>query len=143
MCDAELAEKLSFLQITAGSVPGPFDSFLVLRGIKRLPLRMDRHPENALAVACYLAKHDLVERVFYPGLPDDPQFELAGRQMRKGGGMVSFIHAGGAEKARKFVRATELFTLAESLGGVGSLIEIPALMTHASTQGSPLAVDLP
>jgi cystathionine gamma-lyase len=139
--EAELAERLSFLQNAVGGVPGPFDCFLVLRGIKTLPLRMERHAENALAVANDLAERSQVQQIFYPGLKANPQIELARRQMRNGGGMVSFIHAGGPEKARAFVEATELFTLAESLGGVESLIEVPALMTHASTQDSPLAVD--
>ena len=139
--DPELAEQLSFLQNALGAVPGPLDCFLVLRGIKTLSLRMERHAANAHAIAQYLARQDQVLQVFYPGLETNPQVELARRQMRNGGGMVSFLHAGGEEGARKFVESTKLFTLAESLGGVESLIEIPALMTHTSTKQSPLAVD--
>jgi len=139
--DPELAERLSFLQNAVGAVPGPLDCFLILRGIKTLPLRMERHAANAHAVAQYLTRHEQVLQVFYPGLETNPQVEIARRQMRNGGGMVSFIHAGGESGARKFVESTELFTLAESLGGVESLIEIPALMTHTSTTQTPLAVD--
>ena len=134
-------ERLKFLQNAIGAVPGPMDCWLVLRGVKTLPVRMDRHAENALAVAQFLADHPAVKEVIYPGLPDHPQYELAKRQMRNGGGMISFVVHGGVEAARKVVARTHLFALAESLGGVESLIEIPAAMTHASTQGSPLDVD--
>ncbi len=134
-------ERLKFLQNAIGAVPGPMDCWLVLRGVKTLPVRMDRHAENALAVAQFLADHPAVKEVIYPGLPDHPQYELAKRQMRNGGGMISFVVHGGVEAARKVVARTHLFALAESLGGVESLIEIPAAMTHASTQGSPLEVD--
>jgi cystathionine beta-lyase/cystathionine gamma-synthase len=139
--DGGLAERLAFLQNAVGGVPGPMDCFLVLRGIKTLPLRMERHASNALEVARWLEDRPEVEWVTYPGLPSHPQHELALRQMRNGGGMVSFTLRGGPEAARRVVEATELFTLAESLGGVESLIEIPAAMTHASTAGSSLAVD--
>ncbi|MEK6574374.1 MAG: cystathionine gamma-synthase [Chloroflexota bacterium] len=134
-------ERLKFLQNAIGAVPGPMDCWLVLRGVKTLPVRMDRHAENALAVAQFLADHPAVKEVIYPGLPDHPQYELAKRQMRNGGGMISFVVHGGLETAKKVVTRTKLFALAESLGGVESLIEMPAAMTHASTQGSPLEVD--
>lgn len=139
--DPELAERLAFLQNAVGAVPGPMDCFLVLRGIKTLPVRMDRHSANALLLAEHLESHDKVERVIYPGLSSHPQHPLAEQQMRAGGGMVSFVLRGSAEHARAVVEATEIFTLAESLGGVESLIEIPAAMTHASVEGSPLQVD--
>ncbi len=134
-------ERLKFLQNAIGAVPGPMDCWLVLRGVKTLPVRMDRHAENALAVAQFLADHPAVKEVIYPGLRDHPQYELAKRQMRNGGGMISFLLHGGLETAKKVVTRTKLFALAESLGGVESLIEMPAAMTHASTQGSPLEVD--
>src|SRR5574341_1135700 len=134
-------ERLKFLQNAVGAVPGPSDCWLVLRGIKTLPVRMDRHAENALAIAQFLSDHPAVKEVIYPGLPDHPQYELARRQMRNGGGMISFLVEGGVEAARRAVARTHLFALAESLGGVESLIEIPAAMTHASTQGSPLEID--
>lgn len=136
----ELGERLAFLQNAVGAVPGPLDCFLVLRGIKTLPLRMQRHAENAAAVADFLASHPRVERVLYPFHPSHPQAEVARRQMRSGGGMVSFIVKGGGEAARRVAESTRLFALAESLGGVESLIEVPAAMTHASTAQSPLAV---
>jgi cystathionine beta-lyase/cystathionine gamma-synthase len=139
--DGPTYERLKFLQNAIGAVPGPMDSWLVLRGLKTLALRMDRHGENALAIAQFLADHPKVKEVIYPGLPDHPQHELARRQMRNGGGMISFVVQGGVEAARRVVARTHLFALAESLGGVESLIEIPAAMTHASTQGSPLEVD--
>ncbi|MBI5029305.1 MAG: cystathionine gamma-synthase [Chloroflexi bacterium] len=134
-------ERLKFLQNAAGAVPGPFDCWLVLRGAKTLALRMDRHSENAIRVAHFLESHPRVTRVIYPGLESHPQHELARKQMRAFGGMVSFIPKGGAEQARKIARATRLFTLGESLGGVESLIEVPSAMTHLSVQGSPLEVD--
>lgn len=139
--DDAVYERLKFLQNAIGAVPGPMDCWLVLRGVKTLPVRMDRHGENALAVAQFLADHPAVKEVIYPGLPDHPQHALAMRQMRSGGGMISFVAHGGVEAARRVVARTRLFALAESLGGVESLIEIPAAMTHASTQGSPLEVD--
>lgn len=138
---AHLHQRLAFLQNAVGAVPGPMDCFLVLRGIKTLPVRMDRHSENAAALAEYLIQHPRVEVVHYPFLPSHPQVETARRQMRGGGGMLAFTVMGGAEAARKVVESTQLFALAESLGGVESLIEVPAAMTHASTAGSQLQVD--
>ena len=137
----ELHERLAFLQNAAGAVPGPLDCFLVLRGLKTLPVRMDRHAINASAIANFLATHSAVEEVFYPFHESHRQVELARRQMRNGGGMVSFILRKGSTAARKTAESTNLFTLAESLGGVESLIEVPAEMTHASTAGSPIAID--
>ncbi|MEJ2013626.1 MAG: cystathionine gamma-synthase [Anaerolineales bacterium] len=139
--DDALHERLSFLQNAIGGVPGPLDCFLVLRGIKTLAVRMERHAANAAAIAEFLSGHIKPSHVFYPGLKSNPQSDLAQRQMKNGGGMVSFIHSGGEAKARLFVESTRLFTLAESLGGVESLIEVPATMTHASTASSPFAVD--
>jgi cystathionine gamma-synthase len=139
--DAELAERLAFVQNAAGAVPGPFDCYLVLRGIKTLAVRMDRHCENARAIAVLLAEHPATSRVLYPGLPGHPGHDVARRQMQDYGGMVSFTVAAGEEAAIKLVASTRLFTLAESLGAVESLIEHPAEMTHASAAGSPLAVD--
>ncbi|HLB45720.1 MAG TPA: cystathionine gamma-synthase [Anaerolineales bacterium] len=140
--DAAMHERLKFLQNAAGAVPGPMDCFLVLRGIKTLPLRMDRHGENALAVAQFLADHPKVAEVIYPGLESHPQHALAARQMRNGGGMISFFVQGrdAEAAARELVKRTQLFALAESLGGVESLIELPSAMTHGSTKGSPLEV---
>ena len=138
---AHLHQRLAFLQNAVGAVPGPMDCFLVLRGIKTLPVRMDRHSENAAALAEYLIQHPRVEAVHYPFLPSHPQVETARRQMRGGGGMLAFTVKGGAEAARKVVESTQVFALAESLGGVESLIEVPAAMTHASTAGSQLQVD--
>ena len=137
----ELHERLAFLQNAVGAVPGPLDCFLVLRGLKTLAVRMDRHAQNAAAVAEYLAAQPQVERVIYPFHALHPQHDLARRQMRNGGGMVSFTLRGGAAAAVRAVERTRVFTLAESLGGVESLIEIPAAMTHASTAGSPIAVE--
>jgi cystathionine gamma-synthase len=139
--DAELAASIAFLQNAVGAVPSPFDCFLVLRGIKTLGVRMDRHCTNARAVAELLAEHPAVARVLWPGLPDHPGHDVARRQMRHFGGMVSFLATGGEEAALALVAATRLFTLAESLGAVESLIEHPAEMTHASVADSPLAVD--
>jgi cystathionine gamma-synthase len=139
--DRETAERLGFLQNTVGAVPSPTDCFLVLRGIKTLPIRMVRHASNAAAVAAFLESPPTVERVIYPGLASHPQVELARLQMRNAGGMLSFAPRGGEEKARRIVERTRLFALAESLGGVESLIEMPAAMTHTSTAGSPLKVD--
>jgi cystathionine gamma-synthase len=139
--DDGLADRLRFIQNAAGAVPSPFDCYLVLRGIKTLAVRMDRHCENAAAVADLLGGHPAVERVLYPGLAGHPGAEVAEKQMRAPGGMVSFVCRGGEAAALEVVRRTRLFTLAESLGAVESLIEHPARMTHASVAGSPLAVD--
>ena len=129
----DLIERLRFLQNAVGGVPGPFDSWLVLRGAKTLAVRMKQHCANAMDVACFLQEHPRVKAVYYPGLPSHPQHALARRQMVGGfGGMLSFEVQGGVEAAREVARKTRLFTLAESLGGVESLIELPALMTHAS-----------
>jgi cystathionine gamma-lyase len=129
----ELREKLTYLQNAVGGVPGPFDSFLTLRGIKTLALRMERHCANAMAIATFLESHPKVERVIYPGLASHPHHELAKRQMHGGfGGIISVVLRGGLEDARGFLERCHLFSLAESLGGVESLIELPALMTHAS-----------
>ena len=136
--DDALAERLYFLQKSLGAVPGPFDAWLVLRGIKTLALRMRRHCENAQLIAQYLEGHAAVERVLYPGLPSHPGHEVARRQMRDFGGMVSFL-AESEQEAVELVARTKLFQLAESLGGVESLIEQPARMTHASTAGAPFA----
>jgi len=131
--DAELAERVAFLQNSIGAVGGPFDSFLALRGLKTLPLRMRQSGESALAIASRLEKHAGVERVIYPGLPSHPQHALAKRQMGRGGsGVVTFFLKGGLEEARRFLERLEVFTLAESLGGVESLVDHPAIMTHAS-----------
>jgi cystathionine gamma-synthase len=138
---AELHERLAFLQNAVGAVPGPMDCFLVLRGIKTLPVRMDRHAETASALADFLAGHSRVARVLYPFHDSHPHLEVARNQMLNGGGMVSFILEGGEVAARQVAERTRVFTLAESLGGVESLIEVPAAMTHASTADSPLAVD--
>jgi cystathionine beta-lyase/cystathionine gamma-synthase len=140
MADDEIYQKLKFLQNAAGGVPGPFDSWLVLRGLKTLALRMRAHEANALAVARFLEEHPAVERVIYPGLPSHPQHALARRQMHGFGGMISTVLKGGETAANKLVTRTKLFTLAESLGGVESLIEVPAAMTHASVAGSALEV---
>jgi cystathionine gamma-lyase len=128
-----LYERLKFLQNAVGGVPGPFDSWLVLRGLKTLAVRMRQHSANALQIGQFLEQHARVKRVYYPGLPSHPQHELAQRQMTGGfSGMLSFEVQGGVQAAREVARRTKLFTLAESLGGVESLIELPALMTHAS-----------
>jgi cystathionine gamma-synthase len=137
--DPTIAERLYFLQKSLGAVPGPFDCWLVLRGIKTLALRMERHSQNARRVAEYLAAHDAVEKVLYPGLPDHHGHEIAKRQMKDFGGMVSFL-AGSEEEAVELVGRTKIWRLAESLGGVESLIEHPAEMTHASTADSPFPV---
>jgi cystathionine gamma-lyase len=127
-----LAEQLGFLQNAVGGISGPFDSFLALRGLKTLALRMERHCRNALSIAEWLERHREVVRVHYPGLPSHPQHALAKRQMDAFGGMISVVLSGGESRARKFLEHCRLFTLAESLGGVESLIEHPGLMTHAS-----------
>jgi cystathionine beta-lyase/cystathionine gamma-synthase len=128
----ELKEKMAFLQNAVGAIASPFDSFLVLRGIKTLAVRMDRHCTNAHAVAEYLKGHKDVERVYYPGLPCHPQYSVAKKLMSSGGGMVTVILKGGLERSRRFLESVRVFSLAESLGGVESLIEHPAIMTHAS-----------
>lgn len=131
--DEALTERITFLQNAIGSVLGPFDSYLALRGVKTLALRMQRHCDNALALAQWLEAHPKVAKVHYPGLPSHPQHMLAQKQMPSGyGGMISIELAGGLAEARRFLERTELFALAESLGGVESLIEHPAIMTHAS-----------
>jgi cystathionine gamma-synthase len=136
--DDALAERLFFLQKSLGAVPGPFDAWLVLRGLRTLAVRMRRHCENARAVASYLEGHAAVERVLYPGLESHPGHAVARTQMRDFGGMVSFLtHTD--DEAVELVARTKVFQLAESLGGVESLIEHPARMTHASTAGAPFA----
>jgi cystathionine gamma-synthase len=136
----ELDAKFAFLQNGAGAVPGPFDAYLTMRGLKTLELRMRRHCDNAAQVAAFLAGHPAVSQVLYPGLAEHPGHEVAARQMRGFGGMVSVRMRGGAEAAHKLCSRTEIFILAESLGGVESLIEHPGAMTHASTAGSQLEV---
>jgi len=138
--NVELAEQLAFHQNAMGAVAGPFDAFLVLRGIKTLGVRMDRHCDNAARVATFLTGHPAVTRVYYPGLPEHPGHDLAARQMRGFGGMVSFSVRGGEEAAVKVCGLTSIFILGESLGGVESLIEHPGRMTRASVAGSPLEV---
>jgi len=130
--DAELAEKLEFLQNSVGAVQGPFDSFLALRGLKTLHLRMRAHCENALELAQWLERHPSVERVIHPGLASHPQRELATRQMHGYGGMITLFVKGGLDAARRTLERTQLFACAESLGGVESLVNHPAIMTHAS-----------
>ena len=136
--DPTIAERLQFLQKSLGAVPGPFDCWLVLRGIKTLAVRMRRHCENAHVVAAALSRHSLVEQVLYPGLPTHPGHTIAARQMRDFGGMISFL-VETEEEAVGLVARTKIFQLAESLGGVESLIEHPARMTHASTADAPFA----
>jgi cystathionine gamma-synthase len=136
--DPTIAERLYFLQKSLGAIPGPFDAWLVLRGIKTLALRMQRHCENARAIAAWLGEQPGVEQVLYPGLESHPGHEIAKRQMRDFGGMISFL-AESEEAAVELVARTKLFQLAESLGGVESLIEHPARMTHASTADAPFA----
>ncbi|MCY1695971.1 cystathionine gamma-synthase [Curtobacterium sp. SL109] len=138
--DQELADKVQFLQFGAGAISSPFDAWLTIRGIKTLAVRMERHSQNAQAVAEALVEHPAVERVFYPGLADHPGHDVASRQMRGFGGMLSVALAGGPEAAKRFAESTELFALAESLGGVESLIGYPSEMTHASVKGTELAV---
>jgi cystathionine beta-lyase/cystathionine gamma-synthase len=136
----ELAERLAFLQNAVGAVAGPFDSFLALRGVKTLALRMQRHCENALELAQWLERHPRVKRVHYPGLPSHPQHPLAKQQMKNGfGGMISIELQGDLETARRFLERCQIFTLAESLGGVESLIEHPGIMTHASVPAATRA----
>jgi cystathionine gamma-lyase len=130
--DDDLHARLAFLQNAVGAVPSPMDAFLVLRGLKTLPVRMQRHAENALALARFLEAHPQVERVTYPGLPSHPQHALARRQMSGAGGMLTFVVRGGLPAAVAFLKAVRIFACAESLGGVESLVEHPAIMTHAS-----------
>jgi cystathionine gamma-synthase len=138
--DDELASDLGFVQNSAGAVPAPMDCFLLLRGLKTLAVRMDRHCENAAVVADFLQSHPKVSRVLYPGLESHPGYEIAQRQMLAPGGIVSFQMADGVDAAKTVAESTELFILAESLGAVESLIEHPGVMTHASAAGSPLQV---
>jgi cystathionine beta-lyase/cystathionine gamma-synthase len=128
----ELLEPVKFYQNAAGGVPGPFDCFLTLRGLKTLAVRMDRHGSNAAELAGWLTKHPAVDKVFYPGLPDHPGYVVARRQMKNFGGMISLKLKGGSDAAKRFATRTRLFSLAESLGGVESLLCHPATMTHAS-----------
>ncbi|MFI9401265.1 cystathionine gamma-synthase [Nocardia sp. NPDC052316] len=138
--DPELDAAFAFLQNGAGAVPGPFDAFLTLRGTKTLAVRMDRHCDNAETLAEFLSRHPAISQVIYPGLPEHPGHAIAAKQMRRFGGMISVRLHGGPDAARDFCSRTKVFTLAESLGGVESLIEHPAAMTHASTEGSVLEV---
>jgi cystathionine gamma-synthase len=138
--DTDLGERLAYIQNATGGAAGPFDAWLALRGVKTLGVRMDRHCQNALRVADMLAAHPSVAQVFYPGLASHPGHEVAAKQMRGFGGMVSFRHRGGEAEAVAFCGRTRLFMLGESLGGVESLIEHPARMTHASAAGSALEV---
>ena len=140
VADAGLGEQLAFHQNATGAVPGPFDAWLMLRGIKTLGVRMDRHCANAARIAEMLTAHPAAGRVYYPGLPSHPGHELAAKQMRGFGGIVSFQLKAGEQAAADACARTRLFTLAESLGGVESLIELPSRMTHASAAGSPLEV---
>ncbi|PYY58984.1 cystathionine gamma-synthase [Curtobacterium sp. MCSS17_011] len=140
LADEKLAAKVQFLQFGAGAISSPFDAYLTTRGIKTLAVRMDRHSRNAQAVAEALVVAPGVERVYYPGLPDHPGHDVAARQMRGFGGMLSVALSGGPEAAKRFAESTELFALAESLGGVESLIGYPSEMTHASVKGTELAV---
>ena len=137
--DLETADRIGFLANAVGAVPGPMDCYLALRGVKTLAVRMEAHCRGGAAVAEFLQSSGSVERVFYPGLPEHPGHDVAARQMRLPGGMVSFL-AGSEERARRIAERTQLFFLAESLGGVESLIEVPGPMTHASVAGSPLEV---
>lgn len=136
----ELAEKIGFIQFAAGAVSGPMDAWLTTRGIKTLDVRMQRHSANAQAIAERLADHPSITRVYYPGLATHPGHELAARQMSRFGGMLSLKVAGGADAARRLAESTRVFQLAESLGGVESLIGYPTEMTHASVKGTPLEV---
>jgi cystathionine gamma-synthase len=138
--DAEIAEAVGFLQFGVGAVSGPFDAWLTVRGIKTLAIRMERHSSNAQAIAEALVGHPALEAVHYPGLPDHPGHDIAARQMLNFGGMLSVSLKGGAAAARTFAESTELFQLAESLGGVESLIGYPSEMTHASVRGTALEV---
>jgi len=128
----ELADQILYLQNAIGSIMNPFDSFLLLRSLKTLAVRMERHCENTMQIASFLDSHEAIERVIYPGLQSHPQHDLAKKQMKRYGGMLTLILKGGLDSARLFLERTEIFSLAESLGGVESLIEHPAIMTHAS-----------
>ena len=138
--DQQLADKVGFMQFGAGAVSGPMDAWLTVRGIKTLAVRMDRHSANAQAIAERLVGHPQIEAVYYPGLPEHPGHDLAARQMKSFGGMISVAVAGGPAAAKKFAESTTLFQLAESLGGVESLIGYPSEMTHASVKGTDLEV---
>jgi cystathionine gamma-lyase len=127
-----IRDKLAFVQNSIGAVPSPFDCYMVIRGIKTLHLRMKKHAENALTVAKFLEKHPKIERVFYPGLKSHPNYEIASKQMKTGGGMVTFLLKGGLKESEQFLKNLKLFVIAESLGAVESLAEHPAIMTHAS-----------
>jgi cystathionine gamma-synthase len=140
LADAELAEKVGFLQFGVGAISGPFDAWLTVRGIKTLAVRMERHSSNAQAIAESLVGHPAIEAVYYPGLTSHPGHDIASRQMSGFGGMLSVALKGGAPAARKFAESTEVFQLAESLGGVESLIGYPSEMTHASVRGTELEV---
>jgi cystathionine gamma-synthase len=137
--DAVLGDRLAFLQYVCGAAPSPFDCWLLLRGLKTLAVRMDRHQANALSVAQFLSTHASVERVYYPGLPEHPGYAIAQRQMRGSGGMVSFEVRGDRDTARRVCEATHLFKLASGFGGVESLIAHPLTMTHASQAGLDIA----
>ena len=132
MKDRKIYDRLKFLQNAVGAVPGPLDCYLVLRGVKTLAVRMEKHTENAQAVSQYLSEQPMVENVYYPGRPDHPQKKLINRQMHGYGGMLSFEMKGGFNQCKKLLKKLKIFTVAESLGGVESLIEHPASMTHAS-----------
>jgi cystathionine gamma-synthase len=138
--DDELGERVRYHQNAIGAVAGPFDAWLVLRGLKTLHLRMERHCDNAEAVVAFLEQHPAVAEVVYPGRPEHPGHAIASRQMRRYGGIVSFRLAGGERTALEVCGSTRLWTLAESLGGIESLIEHPGRMTHASVAGTPLEV---
>ncbi|GAA4265495.1 cystathionine gamma-synthase [Frondihabitans peucedani] len=138
--DDELASKIGFIQFGVGAISAPMEAWLTIRGIKTLGVRVDRHSENAQAIAEAIVSHRAVERVYYPGLPSHPGHELASRQMKRFGGMLSVGVRGGAPAARRFAESTEVFQLAESLGGVESLIGYPSEMTHASVRGTELEV---
>jgi cystathionine gamma-synthase len=138
--DGELADRLAYLQNAIGAVGSPFDNYLTLRGLKTLAVRMDRHCSSARAVVEFLAKRSEVIEIRYPGLPDHPGHDVAARQMKDFGGMVSFRVSGGMGAATRLAASTRVFSLAESLGAVESLIEHPGAMTHASVAGSPLEV---
>jgi cystathionine gamma-synthase len=138
--DRELADAVQFLQFGGGAISSPFDAWLTIRGIKTLSVRMERHSHNAQAIAEALLREPGVERVYYPGLPEHPGHDVAAKQMRGFGGMLSVALSGGPEAAKRFAESTELFALAESLGGVESLIGYPSEMTHASVKGTELAV---
>ena len=138
-----LQKKISFIQNSVGAVPSPFDCFLTLRGIKTLGIRMKRHNENGLKIAKFLKKHKKIKSVIYPGLPNHPQYDIAAKQMYGFGGMISFIHNGSLSEIKSFMKKLKIFTIAESLGGVESLIESPALMTHAYLESSEKNIPIP